>query len=79
MFDFDASCPDCEKKFKLNRIGLEAKEFIQCPHCRRIIILDARFTYLTPDHYSIARGNKAGAEMPLSCCTYLRVFITTYL
>ena len=27
-------------KFKLNRIGLEAKEFIQCPHCRRIIKID---------------------------------------
>ena len=40
MFDFDASCPHCEKKFKLNRIGLDAKEFIQCPHCRRIIKLD---------------------------------------
>jgi hypothetical protein len=40
MFDFDALCPHCEKKFKLNRIGLEAKEFIQCPHCRRIIKLD---------------------------------------
>jgi hypothetical protein len=25
---------------KLNRIGLEAKEFIQCPHCRRVIKLD---------------------------------------
>jgi hypothetical protein len=32
MFDFDVSCPHCEKKFKLNRIGLEAKEFIQSPH-----------------------------------------------
>jgi hypothetical protein len=40
MFDFDVSCPHCEKKFKLNRIGLDAKEFIQCPHCRRIIKLD---------------------------------------
>jgi hypothetical protein len=40
MLDFDASCPYCKKKFKLNRIGLEAKEFIQCPHCRRIIKLD---------------------------------------
>ncbi len=38
MFDLDALCPHCEKKFKLNRI--EAKEFIQCPHCRRIIKLD---------------------------------------
>jgi DNA-directed RNA polymerase subunit RPC12/RpoP len=40
MFDFDASCPHCEKKFRLNRSGLEAKEFIQCPHCRRIIKVD---------------------------------------
>jgi DNA-directed RNA polymerase subunit RPC12/RpoP len=40
MFDLDASCPQCEKKFKLNRIGLEAKEFIQCPHCRRLIKVD---------------------------------------
>ena len=40
MFDFDASCPHCEKKFKLKRIGLEAKEFIQCPHCRSIIKVD---------------------------------------
>jgi len=40
MFDFDTSCPYCEKKFRLNRIGLEAKEFIQCPHCRRIIKVD---------------------------------------
>ena len=40
MFDFDASCPHCEKEFKLNRIGLDAKEFIQCPHCRKIIKLD---------------------------------------
>jgi hypothetical protein len=40
MFDFDASCPHCEEKFKLNRIGLEAKEFMQCPHCRRVIKLD---------------------------------------
>ena len=40
MFDFDASCPHCEKKFKLNRIGLEAKEFIQYPHCRRMIKKD---------------------------------------
>jgi len=40
MFDFDASCPHCEKIFKLNRIGLEAKEFIQCPHCRKIIKMD---------------------------------------
>ena len=40
MFDFDALCPHCEKKFKLNRIGLEAKEFIQCPHCRRVIKMD---------------------------------------
>ena len=40
MFDFDASCPHCEKKFKLSRIGLEAKEFILCPHCRSIIKVD---------------------------------------
>jgi len=40
MFDFDVSCPHCEKEFKLNRIGLDAKEFIQCPHCRKIIKLD---------------------------------------
>ena len=40
MFDFDASCPNCEKKFKLNRISLEAKEFIQRPHCRRMIKID---------------------------------------
>jgi len=40
MFDFDAICPHCEKKFKLSLIGLEVKEFIQCPHCRRIIKLD---------------------------------------
>ena len=35
MLDFDALCPYCEKKFKLNRVGLEAKEFIQCNNCRR--------------------------------------------
>ncbi len=40
MFDFDASCPHCEKRFKLSRTGLETKEFIQCPHCRRVIKLD---------------------------------------
>jgi DNA-directed RNA polymerase subunit RPC12/RpoP len=40
MLDFDALCPHCDKKFKLSVIGLEAKEFIQCPHCRRIIKLD---------------------------------------
>ena len=40
MLDFDALCPYCEKKFKLNRIGLETKQFIQCPHCRRVIKLD---------------------------------------
>jgi hypothetical protein len=40
MFDFDATCPYCDEQFKLNRIGLEAKEFIQCPHCRRVIKLD---------------------------------------
>ncbi len=37
MLDFDLSCPHCEKQFKLNRFGLEAKEFVQCPNCRRII------------------------------------------
>jgi len=41
MLGFDALCPHCEKKFKLNMIGLEAKEFIQCPHCRKIIKLDS--------------------------------------
>ena len=40
MFEFEALCPHCEKKFKLNKISLEAKEFIQCPHCRRVIKLD---------------------------------------
>jgi len=40
MFDFDALCPHCEGKFKLSMIGLEVKEFIQCPRCRRIIKLD---------------------------------------
>jgi Zn-finger nucleic acid-binding protein len=40
MFDFEALCPHCEKKFKLARIGLEAREFIQCPHCRGITKLD---------------------------------------
>lgn len=40
MFDLDASCPHCEEKFKLDRIGLEKKEFIQCPHCRRVIKID---------------------------------------
>ncbi len=40
MFDFDASCPYCEREFKLNRIGLEGKEFIQCPYCRRVIKTD---------------------------------------
>ena len=39
MFDLDASCPHCEEKFELNRISLQAKEFIQCPHCRRVIKL----------------------------------------
>jgi hypothetical protein len=24
MFDFDALCPHCEKKFKLSMVGLEA-------------------------------------------------------
>ena len=40
MLDFDALCPYCENKFKLNMMGLETKEFIRCPHCRRIIKLD---------------------------------------
>ena len=40
MRDFDALCPYCEKKFRLIMIDLDAKEFIQCPHCRRIIKLD---------------------------------------
>jgi len=40
MLDFDALCPYCEEKFKLNMNGLETKEFIRCPHCRRIIKLD---------------------------------------
>jgi len=33
MLDFDALCPYGEKKFKLTRVGLEAKEFIQGPYC----------------------------------------------
>ena len=41
MFDFDASCPHCEKKFKVNMVGVEAKEFIRCPHCRSVIKLDS--------------------------------------
>jgi len=40
MFDFEALCPHCEKKFKLDRLGLEAREFIQCPHCRGITKLN---------------------------------------
>ena len=40
MLDFEALCPYCENKFKLNMNGLQTKEFIQCPHCRRIIKLD---------------------------------------
>jgi uncharacterized Zn-finger protein len=40
MLDFDALCPYCEKKFKLKMNGLETKQFVQCPHCRRIIKLD---------------------------------------
>ena len=40
MLDFDASCPHCDKKFGVDRIGMEAKEFIQCPHCRRVIKID---------------------------------------
>ena len=41
MFDFDATCPHCEKQIKLDRFGLEAKEFIQCPNCRRVIKTDS--------------------------------------
>ena len=37
MLDFDALCPHCDEKFKLSMIGLETKEFIRCPHCRRLI------------------------------------------
>ena len=40
MFAFDAACPYCEKEFRLDRLGLETKEFMQCPHCRRLIKLD---------------------------------------
>ncbi len=40
MFDFDALCPHCGEKFKPNMIGLDPKEFIQCPPCRRLIKLD---------------------------------------
>ena len=40
MFDFEALCPHCEEKFKINRIGPEAMEFIRCPHCRRVIKLN---------------------------------------
>ncbi len=40
MYDLDAICPQCEEPFKLNRMGLETKEFIQCPHCRKLIKLD---------------------------------------
>ena len=40
MLDFDALCPYCDEKFKLSMIGLDTKEFIQCPHCRRVIKLD---------------------------------------
>jgi uncharacterized Zn-finger protein len=45
MFDCDALGPYCEKKFKLNMIGLEAKEFISCPHCQRI----TRIAFFSPD------------------------------
>jgi Zn ribbon nucleic-acid-binding protein len=37
MLDVGAFCPHCEEKFKMNWIGLEAKELIQSPHCRRMI------------------------------------------
>jgi len=40
MFDSYALCPHCEEKFKLNVIGLETKEFIQCPYCRSVIKLE---------------------------------------
>ena len=40
MSDFGASYPHCEKKFKHNRIGIEAKEFIQWPHCQRVTKID---------------------------------------
>ena len=40
MLDSYALCPHCEEKFKLNVIGLETKEFIQCPRCRSIIKLE---------------------------------------
>ncbi len=40
MLDLDAICPHCDEPFKVNKFGLETKEFIQCPHCRRIIKLD---------------------------------------
>jgi Zn-finger nucleic acid-binding protein len=40
MFAFDALCPYCEQEFKLHRSGLEGKEFIQCPYCRRVIKAD---------------------------------------
>jgi len=38
--DIDALCPHCEEEFKLGKIGLETKAFIQCPLCRRVIKLD---------------------------------------
>ena len=37
MLDLAVLCPHCEEQIKLNRFGLEAKEFIQCPHCRKLI------------------------------------------
>ncbi len=40
MFDLEALCPHCERKFKLNMIGPKTTEFIRCPHCRKIIKLD---------------------------------------
>jgi Zn-finger nucleic acid-binding protein len=40
MLDFNTLCPHCEEKFKLKAIGLEGKEFIQCPYCRSIIKID---------------------------------------
>ncbi len=40
MFDLEISCPHCEENLKLNRIGVEGKEFIQCPYCRKVIKLE---------------------------------------
>jgi len=56
MFDFDTLCPYCEKKFKLSTIGLEAKEFILCPLCRRIIKLDLKLDLVDPGEKAIRIG-----------------------